>query len=234
MKKIHRFIGMIVIEGIVARLIDEDIARQAKSVLKLSAGEVISLCDGKGHSWTGPIQGISKDTIEIEIEGSFDGGDGFVRDVTVYLAMLKSDHFDFALQKAVECGAQRIVPIISRRTIKLQLKPERAQRIIREATEQSGRLVVPELLDARSFLQGLEHWKISGTPGIFFDVEGRPMQSLPQTQAISCFIGPEGGWDEEEIQAAKQSGLQPTNLGPIVLRAETAVTVATFLLSHHL
>lgn len=232
MKKIHRFIGQIEIEGSIARIVDTDIARQAKSVLKLNAGEVIGLCDGKGHSWTGPIQGISKDTIEIEIEGSFDGGDGFVRDVTLYLAMLKSDHFDFALQKAVECGVQRIVPIISRRTIKLQVKPERAERIIREATEQSGRLVVPELLEARSFTQGLEHWKISGMPGIFFDVEGRPMQSMPQTQAISCFIGPEGGWDDEEIQAAKQAGIQAASLGPIVLRAETAVTVATFLLAH--
>lgn len=232
MKKVHRFIGVIGIEGEIARIQDPDIARQASSVLKLKPGEIITLCDGQGQAWTGPIQGFSKTEIEIEIQETFSGGDGYVRDLSLYIAMLKNDHFDIAIQKAVECGVQRIFPVISRRTIKTQLKPERTQKIIREAAEQSGRMVLPGLGETLSFSQAVDQWKKSGTPGLFFDTESRHPLQPPSGNVCAYFIGPEGGWDEEEIERAKQAGLQGVHLGPMVLRAETAVTVATYVLSH--
>lgn len=232
MKKIHRFIGQVYIQGNSARLEDPDIARQAISVLKLKPGEVISICDGVGQSWTGPIQGFGKKEIEIDIQETFSGGDGYRRDISLYVALLKNEHFDLAVQKAVECGVHEIIPVISRRTIKTQLKQERTQKIIREAAEQSGRMVVPRLGEPVPFSKAIDRWKTTGMPGIFFDVEGRePLRAL-EGQACAYFVGPEGGWEQEEIDMAKKTGLHVMHLGPAVLRAETAVTVATYILAH--
>lgn len=231
MKKIHRFIGKVTIDGVIARLEDAEVARQAKTILKLRMGEFITLCDGKGASWTGPLQGISKDEVEIEIEQTYQGEDGLVRDVTMYLAVLKSEHFDLAVQKAVEAGIQHIIPVLSKRTIKLQVKQERTERIIREAAEQSGRMVLPKLHEMLSFEQALEHWKSSGDSGIFFDGSGKPLMPSDIAVQVSFFIGPEGGWEDAEIEAAKKSGLHICQLGNLVLRAETAATIASFILA---
>lgn len=231
MKKIHRFIGDVEIDGTIARLIDAEVARQAKSVLKLRIGELVALCDGKGASWTGPLQGISKEEIEIEIEQTYQGEDGLIRDVTLYLAILKSEHFELAVQKAVESGVKKIIPVLSKRTIKLQIKQDRIERIIREAAEQSGRMVLPELGEICSFEQAIDQWKISGETGVFFDGSGKQLMSSDISVQVSCFIGPEGGWEDLEIDTAKRSGLHICQLGNLVLRAETAATIATFILA---
>lgn len=231
MKKIHRFIGTIEIDGATARLIDAEVARQAKSVLKLRMGELITVCDGKGASWTGPLQGISKEEIEIQIEQTYQGEDGLIRDVTLYLAILKSEHFELAVQKAVESGVKKIVPMLSKRTIKLHIKQDRIERIIREAAEQSGRMVLPQLGEICSFEQAVDTWKISGESGVLFDGSGKQLMPSDLSVHVSCFIGPEGGWEEAEIQTAKQRGLHICQLGNLVLRAETAATIATFILA---
>ncbi|MCC7357215.1 16S rRNA (uracil(1498)-N(3))-methyltransferase [Candidatus Uhrbacteria bacterium] len=231
MKKIHRFIGKVEINGVIARLEDEEVAHHLKTVLRIQLGEVITLCDGKGSAWTGPLQGVSKQEIEIEIQQTYHGEEGLFRDVTMYLAILKSEHFDLAVQKAVECGVKTIIPIITKRTIKLQIKPERIEHIIREASEQSGRMFLPSLLKIQTFQEAVEQWKASGESGIFFDGSGKSNILHDIKTKVSFFIGPEGGWEDSEIETAKKEGLHICQLGNLILRSETAAIIASYTLA---
>ncbi len=234
MKKIHRFITPVKIEGEMLTVEEMDVVRQVRDILKIKLGESIAICDGQGKEWTIEVQGMSKTEIQGLIIDQFSGTDPIPMDVTLYLSLLKSENFELAVQKAVECGVMRIVPMISRRTIKLNIKLDRIQRIIREAAEQSGRLMLPALSEIQNFDEALRMIKDNQESAIFFDLEAKPLSSLEKIsgQKRSILIGPEGGWDEDEIQKIRNAGIPAANLGPFVLRAETAAPIATYLLTH--
>jgi len=226
-KKIHRFIGAYDLRATEIVLEDAN-ARQIGAVLKMKTGERVMLCDGKGHEAEYEILKLGKGSVglaqvdgvhEVEVEPEIE--------VTLYAAILKRESFEWAVQKAVECGVTRIVPLVTRRTVKKDVKQERLQEIAKEAAEQSGRGIVPDVSEPMSLTEALKDAK-QNEKNYFFDVDAGE-GSLKPSATVGLFIGPEGGWDEEEISTAKKAGLIPASLGPRVLRGETAVTVAVFL-----
>jgi 16S rRNA (uracil1498-N3)-methyltransferase len=148
--------------------------------------------------------------------------------VILYCSIIKRENFELMAQKATEVGVKEIVPLLSSRTIKLNIKSERVEKIIKEASEQSGRGKVPELHPPMTFKDALEHAK-SNDLNLFFDPSGKIFSPLTQEKKIGVFIGPEGGWDEDEIGLARAQNFQIVSLGKLVLRAETAAIVASFL-----
>lgn len=230
--KIHRFIVKNPLTIGRFTITDADLCNQIKNVLRLGLGESIILSDGALNEAEAMIIDFPKDAIVMDIaQVTQNKNEPSVR-VVLYAAVLRRENFEFVVQKATEVGASEIVPVVSERTVKFGLKKERLEKIIREAAEQSGRGIVPVLREATDFPEALQMAK-SNEANILFDKTGVPFlkkffASTPP-QKVGIFIGPEGGFTEREIGAAKEAGFIVASLGNLTLRAETAAAIATYL-----
>jgi 16S rRNA (uracil1498-N3)-methyltransferase len=154
--------------------------------------------------------------------------------LSVYPALLQRDKFELVLQKLTEVGVSAIGPVVTSRSLVREAPDDkryaRWQAILREAAEQSGRGVVPALLPTLGFAAALRE-----APGLrVVAYEGERRHSLRSALSsrpgcVSVFVGPEGGFSEDEIFSARDVGAAIVTLGPRVLRAETASTVLAAL-----
>lgn len=226
--KIHRFIGQFDLNGERLLLRDSDLIHQIRTVLKLQSGEKIVLSDGSGREALAILNNVDKSGIEVSVIERRDA-DEPQRKVTLYCAILKRENFEYALEKAVEAGASKIVPILTLHTVKLGLNLDRLKKIAKEAAEQSGRGIVPEISEPIKFRQALKEASVNDM-NYFFDKAGEEfLRVKPLISTVGVWIGPEGGWDEIEVKAAEEANFASASLGALVLRAETAVTVAVYL-----
>lgn len=212
------------------RVVDADVLKQWRSVLRLHEGDVVELVHQSGWEAVGRIVQIGKSAAVVAVESRRRNTREPHRHVRLYCAMLKRENFEWVAQKAVETGVSRIVPLLTERTVKLGFKRERLEAIIREAAEQSGRGIVPSLADpmplSDAFIDSaaIKH-------RYFFDTEAARVAQKSDDGSAAAFIGPEGGWSEAERLAAVASGLKTAGLGPLVLRAETAAVIASYVLA---
>ncbi|OGY59113.1 MAG: hypothetical protein A3B23_02015 [Candidatus Colwellbacteria bacterium RIFCSPLOWO2_01_FULL_48_10] len=212
------------------RLDDEELFNQVKNVFRLEPGDKIILANGKGSEGTAEIRSFYKHGIELEIL-NIDEKSSASKKTVLYLAIIKKDNFELAVQKAVECGIGKIVPMITDRIVKLNLNMDRLKKISIEAAEQSGRADIPEISEPIKFSEALGAAR--GT-NLFFDMGGEPIANIMdknQTE-IGAWIGPEGGWSESELVMAKQKGFKTASLGATTFRAETAAIVGAYLISN--
>lgn len=225
--KRHRFIGPYDLRR-TEIVLEDEAARQMTLVLKMHHGETVLLSDGKGREAEYEILEMKKKSVRLRQIGQVaDVATEPGRFVALYAAILKRENFELVVQKATECGVSRIVPVISQRTIKKDVKLERLREIAKEAAELSGRGVVPEISEPMKLEQALQ---TAQGKKYFFDADGEGLDSrLREKDALALFIGPEGGWSDEESEYAKRAGCEIASLGPRVLRGETAAIVATFL-----
>lgn len=228
--KIHRFIGNIDTSKNWIEIRDQELVHQINRVLKLRVGEQIIFGDGAGNEALGVLETVSKSLIEAKVVSHNQNTNEPKKSVTLYLAILKKDNFELAIQKAVEVGISRIVPVLTERTVKIGINEERVNTIIREAAEQSGRGIIPSLAEVVTFGQALAECTANKT--FFFDLTGEPFESAQTAQATALFIGPEGGFSSEEVTLAKEAGCSIANLGPLTLRGETAAIVASYRIIH--
>ena len=143
---------------------------------------------------------------------------------------MKKENFEIAVQKAVEVGVKEIVPIITARTVKFGLNKERLEKIIKEAAEQSGRGILPNLNEAIDFDKAIIEAKNKNEVNLFFQIGYPPLgHSMSKFKKIGVFVGPEGGWTEEETKIAQSNGFTLVGLGKTILRAETAAIIASYL-----
>ena len=220
------------------------LAHQLHNVLRLGAGDVITLLDGSGDAF--PTEIVSLDSRQgmgrvlarerVHTEPAID--------LTLYQCALKGARFEWVLQKGTELGVRRFVPVISSRTVvrparKLRRKYERWKAIMREAAEQSGRGLLPILADPLDWDEAIQN--AVGVRLITWEEEhpgfSPPKQAeRPGTQpaSVALLIGPEGGISPREAATAFGRGWQPLSLGPRTLRAETAAIVALALILHQL
>lgn len=228
--KTHRFL----VEGELSTgaftIENKELYNQIRNVLKLAVGEPVILFNGTGAEAVGFLAGIEKSGITIEISRVQKNVAEPKRFVRLYLAILKNEHFELAVQHAVECGVSQVIPVLTSRTIKLSLKTDRVKKIMREATEQSGRGVVPELADVLSFSEAIAQAKENDVN--LFCSGGSSDALAPVGTKIGVWIGPEGGFTAEEVELAQASGFKLVSLGELTLRAETAAIVATYLAAH--
>lgn len=216
------------------RIFDKEVVNQLRKVLRLKVGEQLFLCDGKGSEALCRISNFKKGVIEVEIgEVSQNQNEPAVH-VTLYCSILKRSNFELVVQKATEVGVSEIVPLICKRTVKLKTRKQRLEKIIKEAAEQSGRGVLSKLHEAMTFQESLEHASKNDV-NYLFDKDGEHLslnnEAIQQCNNIGLFIGPEGGWDESEINIAKEKGFKVISLGKLTLRSETAAIVAVYLMS---
>jgi 16S rRNA (uracil1498-N3)-methyltransferase len=228
MSKIHRFISDFDLSEKELK-IEGEIAHQIIKVLKLKSGEKIELCDEKNTYTIAEIAGIKKNSVLVKITAPLHQDyekQHSTKKVNLFCAVLKKENFELVVQKATEVGVSRIVPIITSRTIKTGINLERLRKIAKEASEQSGRINVPEISEPIEFIEA-----ISNTIGenILFDKSGSEFSNSCELNPVNLFIGPEGGWTTEEIEIVKNHNFKVSTLGSLTLRGETAAIISTYL-----
>ena len=204
-------------------------AHHALRVLRLRRGDEVILFDGSGGEWPGRLCGEGRG-LQVELGEWRSVEREAALAVTLAQALPGADKMDWVVQKAVELGVARIQPLAAQRSV-VRLAGERAekrrahwQQVTIAACEQCGRNRMPLLAP---LLPLPDYLVQAGEPGglrlLLAPQGGRQLSALPRpTGPVTLLVGPEGGFDEGEEQAARLAGFQPVTLGPRVLRAETA------------
>lgn len=228
--RLHRFIGNFNLSQKQIVINDIDFINQAKNVLRLKIGDKLILCDGNLNEAVAEIVNLNKEFAELKILETYKNKNEPENYVILYCPILKKENFEWAVQKAVEVGVKEIIPITTARTVKLGLNYERLNKIIKEAAEQSGRGILPVLRETVSFEKTVAEAKNKNEINLFFQPGYPPLgHSMPKFKEIGVFVGPEGGWTEEERKNAQSNGFTLVGLGNTILRAETAIIVASYL-----
>ena len=225
--KLHRFITNLNFKKDTISSKDNELINQIKNVLRLKTGHFVILIDEKGNEVKASVKSFSKNEINFEIIERLENNKEPDKYIKLYCAILKRENFELAVQKATELGVKEIIPIRTAHTIKQNIKTERINKIAKEASEQSGRTIIPEIKEPISFAGALEDSK-ENEANFIFHTESKEKFSTDKKQ-IGIFIGPEGGWTDQEIEAAKTNNIKIASLGNLTLRAETAAIVGTFL-----
>lgn len=218
------------------RITGENARHIAKS-LRMKKGEQVALCDGYAHDYICQISDINSEEVTLDILERRKSVSEPSLKVHLYQAMPKGDKFEMIVQKSVELGVTQITPVVTSRCISrpapnaMQRKLQRYNKIAEQAAKQSGRGIVPKVNAAVSFEQAI--CRMADDAGVlFYECEGEPIGNLlqPNQQSISIMVGSEGGFSPVEAQAAKQHHLRFGNLGPRILRCETAPLCALSVL----
>ncbi len=229
--KIHRFINNFKKEGSLIKITDPKIFHQLKKVLKIKSGEVVILSEGNGIDFSTKLKTFGKDFVEFEILEERENQNEPKRKIFLFAAILKRENFEFIIQKGTEIGVEEFFPIITERTVKLDLNLERLRKIAKEASEQSGRGIVPLVNPPLSFADSLQKCRELGF-AVILNQNGKEIErfkdSLKTNSVIGIIIGPEGGWSPREIEEAEKFGIPALTLGRLTLRAETSAILGAF------
>ena len=209
--------------------------RYIKTVLRMTKGDRLILFDGTGWEYEAIIRQFSTDGITVEISKKEKIPDKDVK-ITLFQALPKANKMDFITQKATELGVDKIVSFQSARSIprlsaeKARLKVSRWHSIAKEASRQCGRADVPEVTGIFSLDEMLSYSKKESMKIIFWEEESKRSarqvlhdEKYKVIKDISVVIGPEGGFEKEEVDSIADKGFIPVRLGKNILKVDTAV-----------
>ena len=204
-------------------------------VLRMRVGEQFYVTDGEsGGKYLCALKEASEDQVTCDILRNIEESSELPCEITLYQGLPKADKMELIIQKAVELGVSRIVPVSTKRSIvklddkKAGAKISRWQGIAEAAAKQSKRDVIPQIGDVMTLKAALAEaadFDVSMMP--YENAEGmaftrKLLDEIRPGQRIAIFIGPEGGFDDSEVEAALAKGTQPVTLGRRILRTETA------------
>jgi len=212
-------------------------------VLRLRKGDRLLLVDGAiGTEYDGAITGFSSDEVTVEITGTRPAADSRVPRLVQVHGLSRRTKSELVLQKSTELGVDWLLPALCHRSVSRPREParklERWQQIVTDAARQCGRSTLPRISPAAPLEQALQQSCGSADLCLLASPGGRSLAELapriasPRTRCIALAVGPEGGFTEEEERCAVGLGFEPVNLGPLVLRTETAAVVLLALVAH--
>jgi 16S rRNA (uracil1498-N3)-methyltransferase len=211
--------------------LDDDSGHYVRTVLRLKKDDAIILFNGKGGEYTCELSEVSRKSVLIIAKSWSDRNVESPLQVILGLGISRGDRMDLSVQKAVELGVHQITPLMTERCVvqfKGEKKPQRLQhwqKIVQHAAEQSGRTVLPKLIEIAT----LQNW-VGNQQGLKVFLDPYAEQSLAQLQPdgmkVTLLIGPEGGFADQERNIAKAAGFIPVRLGSRILRTETAAIAA--------
>ena len=208
------------------------VARQLRDVLRARQGTRVILLDNTGYEYDVELSWVGKDGGEAKVRESRPARGEPHTQVRLYQSILKGDKFELVLQKGTEVGISAFYPVFSLRSVVTDVRPnkqERWERVLAEAAEQAGRGRLPLLSGPVLFTDACEG--VEGLSLMPYEEEGvtglrEVLHNSTVDGPINLFIGPEGGFEEQEVDFARSQGITPISLGPRILRAETAGLVA--------
>jgi 16S rRNA (uracil1498-N3)-methyltransferase len=224
-------------------LLTAEEARHLRDALRLNRGDVVFVFNGTGSEYRCVVSHAGRDTIGLDLQSEVEPARPESQlKLTLAVALLKGEKFDLVVQKATELGVFKVIPVLTSHA-DIQLRNEsdankrvmRWQRIALEATKQSGRAVVPEVTQAIAIGSLLEQEDL-GRRLMFSERDGKSLNEVVDKQSVgetmTALIGSEGGWADEEIEAASVGGWGVVTLGGRILRAETAAIAVTAILQN--
>lgn len=222
------------VEGQVAAL-DDNAAQHVGRVLRMQPGQELRLFNGDGNDYPATITNAGKKQVDVQVGAPEPNATESSLEIVLGQSLSKGDRMDYAVQKAVEMGVTRIVPLTTERC-EVKLKGDREDKRLRHwqsvaisAAEQCGRARVPEILPVMSLAEWLDQSAACDLRLVLHHRTEQSLSSLAQPARVALLIGPEGGLSEEEISVAEKAGFLPVALGPRVLRTETAPVAAIAL-----
>ena len=211
--------------------LDKSQSHYLNKVMRVKENETFSLFNSSGE-WEAKILNISKGIVEFNITKQLRQKEN-PKELWLAFSPIKSNYFNFMIQKATELGVTKFIPIIFDRTIVRKINKERLEKVIIEASEQSNRINVPDIEDPKSLDDFLNNNKVDL---IFTDLnsENTKIDLKKVTDKPTCvIIGPEGDFSEEErAKILKFSGVQPLKINENILRSETAVISAISIIKY--
>jgi 16S rRNA (uracil1498-N3)-methyltransferase len=231
----HFFVAPSQVEGKLVRITGSDV-NHMKQVLRMKPGEKVLISDGEGRDYLCRVTELERNVIRAEIEETLEEGRELPSGIWLFQGLPKSDKMELIIQKAVELGAEGIVPVATKNAVvKLDKKKEEAklkrwQAIAESAAKQSKRSRMPQVGAVMTLKEAFSYIEENGFQIRLIPYEhAEGMESLKEAvkniapgQKIAVFIGPEGGFDEAEIEEAVRCGVSPVSLGKRILRTETA------------
>lgn len=216
--------------------LDADETRHLRDVLRLHVGDEVSVFDGAGKEFACTIRDIGKRETTLsankEIEPSSPESPFAI---TIAATVLNGEKYDLIVQKAVELGVTKLIPLI---TIRCDVKQkdaarrlERWRRIAMEATKQTGRAKLMEIAEPADFDRLLNELKDESVV-LFSERDGHDFTTIAADKKITALYGPKGGWDDVELKMAAEHDINIVTLGGRILRAETAAIAITAILQH--
>lgn len=224
-------------------IMGDDAAHITRS-LRMKPGEAVTVCDSAQHEYFCTVGAVGE-TVVLDVVSEGECLSEPPYRATVYQALVKGDKFDTVVQKAVECGAFRIVPFISSRCIvrldkkDAAKKAARWQRIAEEAAKQCGRGIIPEVSPLMTFEEAARDAAKCNIPLFCFEKENGmslrgAVNNAHGSDSISVMIGSEGGFSNAEAELAESAGMMSVSLGHRILRTETASSFVLSCLSYAL
>lgn len=213
-------------------VLDPEQAHRLREVLRLRVGDAVILFDGRGGEYPAVLRTLSRDRVSLETAARCEVMRESPLEITLAQGISRGDRMDYTLQKAVELGVSRIVPLASARS-QVRLDAARAARrlqhwrgVVTHACEQSGRDRLPVVAEVTS----LQEFMAEDRAALKLTLAPTAAESLvslaPGATTLSLVIGPEGGLAPEEIALLSGAGYRAVRLGPRILRTETAALVA--------
>ena len=210
--------------------LDKSQSHYVSKVMRLKEKEVFSLFNSSGE-WEAKILNITKSIVEFNVTKQLRQKEN-TKDLWLAFSPIKSNYFNFMIQKATELGVTKFLPIIFERTIVRKINKERLEKVIIEAAEQSNRITVPSIEDP----QKLKSFLNNDMDLIFTDLNttNTKIDIKKLTSKPTCvIIGPEGDFSEEEREEIlKFNGVQPIKINENILRSETAVISALSIINY--
>ena len=216
-------------------VIEGDDVNHIKQVLRMKPGEEIAVSNGTdGKEYRCGILEFTQDQVICELRFIKEEGAELSCPITLYQGLPKADKMELIIQKAVELGAVRIVPVAMKRCVvkldakKALAKQQRWQAIAEAAAKQSKRGIIPKVEAVMSYAEACMDAAAADVPLLPYEMAEdigytrKLIRAIEPGQSISVMIGPEGGFDEEEVSRAMELGIKKITLGKRILRTETA------------
>lgn len=229
MMRLHRFfIEQEIPESGEIAVADKDLIHQWGKVFRFKADDSVIIFDGTGFDYVSEIVLLNKNESVLKVVEKIPNENIPKKEIHLFQSIIKKDNFEWVIEKGTELGVSYFHPIISERSEKKNINFERARKIIKEASEQSGRGNLPvlnELIDLEGALD-------NDFSSVAFHPTGDKfyISNFEKEKTIGIFIGPEGGWSDKELKLFKEKGVKILSLGPQILRAETAAIAISSLL----
>ena len=213
--------------------LDGEQSRHIAKSLRMKKGDMLTVCDGKGLDYGCVIDEITRDSVTLTVCYKQAGKSEPTVAVSLYQGVPKGDKFEDIIQKCAELGVHDITPVLTKRSVsrpdekQAEKKRERYGKIALEAAQQSGRGIVPEICEMSDFLSAVKHCDAE-LKIVFYEGGGEPLKNLfaGDVKSVAVFIGPEGGFEKEEVAAVLRSGGVAATLGKRILRTQTAPVAA--------
>lgn len=217
-----------------------------KNVLRMKTGEQLEISDGNNKKYLCEIESLEADKVTVRILEEREAENELPSKLYLFQGLPKSDKMELIVQKAVELGVWGVIPVATKRAVvkldekKAAKKRERWNGISESAAKQAGRNVIPEVKQVMSFREALSYAASLDVLLISYELaEGMQatkerIRKIQPGQSVGIFIGPEGGFEREEVELAVAAGAYPVTLGRRILRTETAGMTMLSVLMYHL